>query len=187
MLGLGVTSFLNGDDIDDLLEQGVNITVLLMHDKIIKNDGDCELEKLIKKLPPIKASLKDDSCPVTLRNVLIDKRHFGDYQHRQNNKVYLDKMRQAYRNCDKYKKAYKNLFNYSYFYSFIPMSMTSFQQKGKSETGRLIVEFIIPFTKNRILLKVLEKENKKIFNTFMSFYDNIEKQSKNIRIKKKKR
>lgn len=178
VLGLGVTSFLNGEIIDDLLEKQVNVTILLMDEKIIKNENDCEFEKLIKKLSSMDLNETDKSCPVTIRNVLIDKNHFSDYQHRCKNTVYLDKMRQAYDNCKRYKLAYPKLFKFFYFNSFIPMSITAFQKKGENKSGKLIVEFIIPFTNNRILLKVLEEKNKTIYDTFMSFYDTLEERSR---------
>ena len=187
VLGSGVTSFLLGNYIEDLLGRGVNITVLLMHEKIIKNDGDCELEKrykeLLKKInrPKIRNNNLfsfDKSCPVSIKNVLIDKNHFEDYQKKQKNSVYLNNMHQAYENCKHFKLNFSDFFNYYYFYSFIPMSMTALQKKDKKGDGRLIVEFIIPFTRNRILLKVLEKEDEAIFKTFMKFYDSMEEQSK---------
>ena len=175
ILGLGVTSFLNGDDIDELLQKGVNITVLLMHDKIIK-DGDCSIQKKMVS----KESSQDDNdvCPVSIRNVLIDKNHFSDYQSRKRSDTYISKMHQAYKNCSNYKEEYPNIFNYCCFNSFVPMSLTSFQKNEESGEGRLIVEFIIPFTKNRILLKVFENENKRIYDTFMNFYNIMETESK---------
>lgn len=198
VLGSGVTSFLLGDYIGDLLERGVNVTVLLMHDKIIKSNEDCELENhykgLIKSLnlPKTGSNLfsLNKSCPVSIRNVLIDKKHFEDYQQRQNC-LYIDKMHHAYEFCKKLRSANPSIFNYYYFNSFIPMSMTAFQNKGEKENGKLIVEFIIPFTKNRILLQVSEKDNKAIFDRFMDFYDIMEEKAKKNdtikTIKRKKR
>lgn len=183
VLGLGVTSFLNGTNIDDLLERGVKITILLMDDKIIKYDNTCEIEKFFKQLPDIKTD-HNNSCPVTINNILIDKNHFSDYQRRSRSSMYLQKMQQAYSNCVKYRERFPKLFSFYYFHSFFPMSMTALQKKGQPGSGKAIVEFIIPFTKNRILLKVDEHDDKRIFDTFMSFYSSIEKESKKETVQK---
>ena len=55
--------------------------------------------------------------------------------------------------------------------SFIPISMTIADEA--EEKGEMIVEFHLPFTDNKIMFFVNKKENEKLFQTFLDFYDTV--------------
>ena len=181
VMGMGVTSFLkNQARIKPLLEKGVHITVLLMHESIIKKDWRCRFELVSqnviadqRRIELGKNGKKIGKCPVSSTNIIIEGKHFGQYQKKEEEELnnYLSDMKSACKLCKDYKNQYESLFDYFYFYSFIPMSMTAI------EGERMIVEYIIPFTKNRILMKIAKDNEPKIFDTFMNFFNSIKDES----------
>jgi len=203
ILGTGATRFLNKTSrVEGLLERGNDIKVLLVNNKIIKNDWICKGEDFLRKIQGnIEINCDDDQiCPLSILNILIEKNHFLNYQGKGSNskeksndkdsdkkKEYMQRMKEAYDKCEYYKKRkitekWKGKFQVEHFYSFIPMSMTAVIPK-KTLMGRMVVEFIIPFTENRIVFQCSQDKDKQLYDTFMNFYDSTWKKS----VEKKKK
>jgi len=191
ILGTGVTKFLSDkESVETFLKEGNKIKILLINDKIIKEDWECTSKKFIDKL-----NIRDEHntfdiieeldvktlCPLSLLNVLVDKKHFLKYYNREH---YIKEMSEAYNLISEYKNliiknSWTGTLDVKHFFSLVPLSITAILP-DHSPNRKLLVEFIIPFTSNRILLKSSLSENKEIYNTFMNFFDETWKRAKEI-------
>ena len=98
---------------------------------------------------------------MSLLNVLIDKSHFLRYYNRDQ---YLKEMADAYNLISEYKKQiieneWVGRLEVKHFFSLLPLSITAVLP-NHTLNRKLLVEFIIPFTTNRIILKSSLYENK---------------------------
>lgn len=191
ILGTGVTKFLTDTElVESYLESGNKIKILLINDQIIKDDWACSSKEFISKFnnknngnkAEILSELEAKTiCPLSDLNILIDKNHFLHYYFR---KEYLKEMSNAYELIKSYKKQidsnrWLGSLEVKHFFSLVPMSITAVLP-DHSPNRKLLVEFIIPFTKNRIILKSSLSENRHIYTTFMSFFEETWKRAKDI-------
>lgn len=194
ILGTGVTKFLSDkESVEGFLEGGNKIKILLINDKIIKDEWACTSKEFLEKLnlrnecDPIKIIKELEVktlCPLSVLNVIVDKNHFLKYYNRDQ---YLKEMSDSYNQISEYRKQiFKNGWTGSievkHFFSLIPLSITAVLPNHTSNR-KLLVEFIIPFTANRIILKSSLKENKEIYTTFMNFFEETWTKAKEIDIK----
>ncbi|MDR1004862.1 MAG: DUF4062 domain-containing protein [Prevotellaceae bacterium] len=211
VMGTGVTHFLLDEArVNDFLEKGNHIRVLLLRDEIIrKEDIDlCELEQYIKRemiedeiirkedidLCGLEQYIKrkiiekctDKQCPLKKLNILIRQKHFLGYfgkgvtksskkTAREESYYYVERMEDAYRKCKFYQQkirdnSWTGTFELKHFYSFIPMSMTAIASNDTNNKN-MVIEFVIPFTDNRIILKSSVNENQFIYDTFIRFFE----------------
>lgn len=55
--------------------------------------------------------------------------------------------------------------------SFIPISITI--ADAEEDTGKMVVEFYIPYTSNRVLIELNKNKNKSLFEGFLEFYNSL--------------
>lgn len=55
--------------------------------------------------------------------------------------------------------------------SFIPISITI--ADAEEDSGKMVVEFYIPYTSNRVLIELNKKQHEKLFEGFLRFYDSL--------------
>jgi hypothetical protein len=207
VMGTGVTNFLSKQEtrVKKFLEQGNHIQVLLLRDEIIRkeneeNNIECDITKLIQEEI---AKCKGYQCPLKDLNILIRQNHFLKYfgkgvtkksntTDKEDSLNYVTKMEEAYKKCEYYIKkiadnSWTGKFEYEHFYSFIPMSMTAIvPDNNNNENKKMIIEFIIPFTTNRIVFKSSANENQQIYSTFISFFNDTWEKSEKKRNKLKR-
>lgn len=191
ILGTGVTKFLKDtESVETFLKNENHIKILLVNDQMIKSDWACSSKQFIDRLNEaflipaadlITELQAKTYCPLAVNNILVDKNHFNNYYQRDE---YSEEVRNSYALINTYqseikKKNWKGTLEVKHFHSFIPMSITAVFP-DHSSNKKLLVEFIIPFTENRILFKSSLKDNKNIYNVFIDFFDETWKRAKEL-------
>lgn len=197
ILGTGVTNFLGQEDeVEEYLKNENLIKILMVNDQIMKKDWACSSQKFLKRfsialnsanLSIINELEAKTYCPLASLNVLIDSNHFNHYYAKDN---YIRKVIRSYKLIEEYQKKIKKYkwggtLEVKHFNSFVPMSITAIFP-DHSEQRKLLAEFIIPFTENRILLKSSLQENPDIYNLFVDFFDETWKRAEAINFQLKK-
>lgn len=153
----------------------------MINDQIIKTEWACSSKEFIERLNNVihESDFKQISeleaktnCPLASNNILVDTNHFNKYYKRDK---YNDEVRNSYDLIKEYKiKIKKNNWpgkiEAKHFYSFVPMSITAILP-DHSSNRKLLAEFIIPFTEQRILLKSSLSENREIYELFIKFFN----------------
>lgn len=164
ILGTGLTSFLGDlEKIEGYLERGNTIQIISMNDEIVKEAFSCK-----NALPK--------RCWLDAIKFIIEKEHFIEYHDRPD---YLTKMAESRDKISNLKKETKvkkwaGSISDKNFNSFVPISITAVTSNAKNtDFGEMVVEFLIPFTSQRIQFKFSYKEHNNIYTEILSFYDMI--------------
>ncbi len=190
IMGTGVTSFLSDEErVRGYLRDGHDIQVLMVNNNVIKDGLHCTSNIFLRN---INKSSKNKSfsltpqgtkvdCYLADSNFLIDKNHFNKYHHRPK---YNENVRSSIKLVKEYQKdkelkKYKGKITARLFRSFTPFSITAIAKQGRKKND-LIAEFIIPFTKNRILFHSNNTEDPTVFKLFMEFFDSTWKNSTDL-------
>lgn len=181
ILGTGVTKFLGQDDrVEGLLRDGHTIEILLVNDQIVKKDWACTSSEFIDRL---NTAFRNNSggaidelrtktlCPLADLNFLIDMNHFNKYYQRPD---YVKKVSGSTEVIFEYshkigKHGWSGSLDARHFQSFVPMSITAIVPAA-SNKRKLLAEFIVPFTEQRIILKSSLQENPHIYELFLEFF-----------------
>ena len=184
ILGTGVTSFLNDrENLEIYLKNGARIKILMLNDRLLRNTRECQEELFIKKnfakitnLEELNKLGADVLCDIESYNFLIQKKHFDKYFGRKN---YHQDVQESYQIIEKLKKQiiednWEGELKAKHFKSFLPLSMTAI----KTDTNKkMIIEFILPFSDKRLMVKSSSNENKEIYDLFIEFFNNTWKNS----------
>lgn len=116
--------------------------------------------------------IKDYDDLLALYHVLINAIHFNEYY--VTNTDYKGRVRNSYENLKRIKSGIKDngggdFFDLKVADSFMPMSLTI--TDAYRESGRMVVEFHLPFTQYKVLFEINKSDNEKLFEVFVGFYD----------------
>lgn len=190
IMGTGVTNFLsNKERIHGYLKDGNTIKLLLVNNEIIKEGLHCTSDLFLKNINYLAESNKVElidknlkvHCYLANTNFLIDKNHFNNYHQRIN---YNEDISSSIGLIQQYQKdieseKFRGKIIARHFASFTSLSITAISRKNRKKND-LIAEFIIPFTKNRIIFHSTDDENPIVFDLFMNFFDSTWKKAKEI-------
>ncbi|GEM_PF-4741360 len=187
ILGTGVTSFLNEkENLEIYLKNGARIKILMINNKLLRNTRECQGElgimnyivhsNNIENLPLIEQEVL---CDIDNYNFLIKKKHFDKYFSREN---YHEDIQESYHIIEKMQKKiidnnWDGNLEAKHFLSFMPLSMTAIIT---STNKKMIIEFILPFSEKRLMIKSSSIENTKIFDLFIKFFKDTWRNSKKI-------
>jgi len=182
ILGTGVTSFLaDHGNLESYLKNGAQIRVLMINDILLKTDRSCQEEgarkffEQVRKYPKIVKKIENEFlCDIQKCNFLIQQQHFNNYFQREN---YHEKVQESYKTIRKMKEIIKannwlGSIDAKHFSTFFPLSMTVVNP-NKDNDMRMIIEFVLPFTDQRLLLQYPQnKGDVQLFKMFINFFNN---------------
>lgn len=176
--------------LNKMISDNVDIRLCMMNPRITTNNicldslnqNACVLSKSLRSIKTGKINAKnikekvacDSECTnlVALYHMLIDSSHFDEYYATstliknscQRTKDIIHEINQK----NTHKNTYIKLRTSD---SFMPLSIT-IVDKG-ADSGKMIIEFHIPFTSRKVLLQLSKKHDQKFFDEFVSFYETI--------------
>lgn len=150
----------------DSVEQNVCVILKNLVEEI--KNGTVEQNVISDKMK--KINNYDDLS--ALYHILINAIHFKEYYFTDTD--YKGRVKNSYENLKRIKrgiqkKGFGNFFDLKVADSFMPMSLTI--TDAHEESGRMVVEFHLPFTQYKVLFEINKRDNEKFFNVFVEFYD----------------
>lgn len=132
-------------------------------------NGAVEIDNLQEKI----ACMKDCENILDIFHVLINVIHFNQYYNTSTD--YKKRIMGSYKDLkqirDDISCEYGRVLSLKVADSFMPMSLTI--ADACDESGRMIVEFHLPFTNYKVLFEIKKKTNKELFDVFVKFYETI--------------
>lgn len=193
VLGTSLQSISSNDNLfKDLVKRNIKIRLCMM-DSEIAIDNYCQktydehncmiynmLEKCNKSCPKNKLECKKispkefDKGMLNRLNVLIDEKHLDEFF--SSCSSYKKRILDSYQALLQIKERLETQCGSDNFVikrvsSFITTSMTIIDAEENS--AKMIVEFHIPFTDYRISFSLSKKDNEKLFNYFIEFYNDV--------------
>ena len=200
--GMGLTSISNQESmITSFIDKGVDVELCMMNPDMFRVDvcetsikeNECGLAKIIKdKLEESEDSIAEYITLIGCRyehdilaenKILIHPASMQEYLSSMTD--YYSNLAQSHTNICKIKEGLKEShpsqsekFKFKEIKSFVPISMTIVD--AKKDDGELLVEHLLPFTKERLLLHIKKKDNGKVFASYVDTYTRITKDAKNV-------
>lgn len=144
-----------------------------MFDRILKDGGKIRLCMVAPDI--FKSDLCKPGPDGGVSGCLLDKLNFciyGDHMNAYMRKEYYEDMRRSYDRLKEYKESSKDLegtFEVKILESFIPLSINIINED--TEEAELIVEYNMPFTSKRLLMRLDKKGSDRYYKEIKKIFD----------------
>lgn len=175
-----------------MAENKVNIQLCMMNpsitvDELCKNlieNGSCIIRTIIKEGDSendinqrISEAVKDYKDTLEESHIYISPCYIKDYFNTATD--YKRRLKSSYYDLkaivQKIKNKGHNKAEVKIMNSFIPISITI--ADSEEDSGKMVVEFYIPYTSYRVLIELNKKQHKNLFEGFLEFYNSLWEQS----------
>lgn len=193
VLGVSLTSIVEHEKmLEKMATEKIDIRLCMLNPDIavnnlclnnVKNNA-CVLENLLKEIA--EGTVKMDNIQEKVKcvdnydnlleiyHVLINVIHFNEYYATATD--YKERIKNSYDSLKLIRNNIVEQYGQGFFDlkvadSFIPMSLTI--ADANEETGRMIVEFHLPFTQYKVLFEINRNDNEDLFKVFVNFYNTV--------------
>lgn len=160
IMGIGMSAVSEDDSITELVQQGKNVRFLIMDPDVL--------------IKPAEAGLNELSERFGKAGILIDNRKFSDFYAKsdyqtiiatslQNLKKFVDDQDDRYAGCENVDTWSEGMIVIKKYSFYVPMNVT-ICDIGTSDS-KLVAEFCLPFSTQRIRTKLSEGEIKSLIET----------------------
>lgn len=176
-----------------MAENKVNIQLCMMNPAItvdelcknlIENDSCVVMGTIIKEgdlgknmKEKISEAVKNYKDPLEESHIYISPCYIKDYFNTATD--YKQRLKSSYKDLkaivQKMRDKGNNKAEIKIMNSFIPISITI--ADSEEDSGKMVVEFYIPYTSNRVLIELNKKQHKNLFEGFLEFYNSLWDQS----------